>query len=612
MFRLKPINSVGRNIDLTSFGPFRGEPNRAHLTAVNFIGLPQPYLAAECGPVTEASLKTEDWHRRVSQPKHSLVEERDRLVTMRDGVRLAVDIYRPEGAGQYPALLSCSPYGKDIQKVTETQRPLSPRHGNGGQEAGDSRYFVERGYVHVIADTRGSGNSEGTYNNYGLKEQQDGYDLIEWMAAQPWCDGNVGMLGMSYFGVLQPLVAATQPPHLKAIAPYEAYTDRYRHSVYHGGIFNEGFFHQWWGHVSIETLRPPIYDYLGENEIQSRRHELMRSPEVLDSPYLHIQLKYPEKNPLMFDFLLQPLDGPYYWERSVYTMFDKIKIPVLLMARWSGWPIHLAGAFQAWEGIDAPKKMIIMETEATTGPLRPWRDHQDILLRWYDHWLKGNDTGIMDEPPIRLLIKGRGEWRDEMEWPLERTRWTRLWLQADGLLSDAGPGETAAEDFANEPNIRPGVETSGLAFATPPFEREFEVTGPLALYLSAEIDREDATWIVTIKDRPPEGPAKIVTKGWLRASHRKLDADRSKPHQPYHSHLEALPVPPGEVVEYAIDLREMSMVFMPGHRLVVEVKGQDTPAEDPIWHHISNPHTTRHTLHYGEGHASYLLVPAIP
>ena len=274
-----------------------------------------------------------DWRTRLSGPEHAVYEERDRFVAMRDGVRLAVDIFRPESPGRFPALVSFSPYGKDIQKITEVQRPLNPRYGNGGQEAGDTGYFVERGYVHVVADTRGAGDSGGTYDNYGPREQDDGYDLIEWIAAQPWCDGNVGMLGMSYFAVVQHLIAATQPPHLKAIAPYEAYTDRYRHSVYHGGIFNEGFFHQWWGHVSIGTLRPPIYGILSDNEIADRVAALMRTPEVEGNPYLHIQLKYPEKNPLLFDFMLQPFDGPYYWERSACTMLIASKAPCSLLPR---------------------------------------------------------------------------------------------------------------------------------------------------------------------------------------------------------------------------------------------------------------------------------------
>jgi predicted acyl esterase len=559
----------------------------------------------------EARVTDQDWAGRLSQPRHGVTEQRDQFVTMRDGVRLACNIFRPDGAGRFPALLSYSLYGKDVQKVREVQRPLSPRHGNGGQEAGDTGYFVSRGYVHVIADVRGAGDSEGDYNFQGRLEQQDGYDLVEWIAAQPWCDGNVGMLGMSYFAVVQNLVAATQPPHLKAIAPYEAYTDRYRHSVYQGGLLNEGFFHQWWSHVSIGTLRPLSFKYHSEEEINRRVAALKQTPEIQDSPYLHIQLKYPEKNPLMFDFLVEPNDGPYYWERSSYTMLDRIKVPALLMARWSAWDIHLAGAFQAWQGLTTPKKMIIFETLESTGPRRPWRDHQDIILRWYDHWLKGNDTGMMDEPPIRLLVKGRNEWRDEHEWPLRRTQWTKFFLNADGSLATA-PTAEGMRSFTSEPFIIPGKPAPCLRFTTAPLERELEITGPSALYLAAAIDRPDASWIVSLKSQSPDGTMQVVTKGWLRASHRKLDPKRSKPYQPYHPHDARVPVPENEVLEYAIELRETSMAFPKGHRLVIEIRAQDTLADEPIWYHQTSAMETRHTLYCGGNRNSYLLLPVIP
>ena len=561
----------------------------------------------------EEQLSPQDWQQRVSRPQYPLLEERDQFVAMRDGVRLACDVFRPDAPGKkFPALLSYSLYGKDVQKVSDFQRPLSPRHGNGGQEAGDTRFFVSRGYVHVIADTRGAGDSEGEDDFQGKIEQQDGYDLIEWIAAQPWCDGNVGMLGMSYFAVVQHLIAAQQPPHLKAIAPYEAYTDRYRHSVYHGGLLNEGFFHQWWGHVSIGTLRPLAFKYLPEEEIRRRVAALEQTQGIQDSPYLHIQLKYPEKNPLMFDFLVQPNDGPFYWERSSYTMFDRIKVPVLLVGRWSAWSIHLPGAFQAWAGINAPKKMMLMDTLEDTGPRRPWRDHQDMILRWYDHWLKGNNTGMMDEPPIRLLVKGANQWRDEHEWPLKRTQWTRYWLQPGGGLSPAQAVSEASDAFTNDPYLMPGKPSPGLDFATAPLERDLEITGPIALYLSAAVDKPDATWVVTIRDRLPDGKSRVVTKGWLRASRRKLDPARSKPYQPYHPHTESVPVPVNEVIEYAIEVRETSMVFGKGHRLGLEVRGQDSQTEEPVWYHQCNDAATRHTVHYCGKHASYLLLPVIP
>ena len=498
------------------------------------------------------------------------------------------------------------------KRVTGKRSPLSPLIGNGGLEAGDSEYFVQRGYVHVIADARGSGDSDGEFCYQGAKEQEDGYDIIEWMATQPWCDGNCGMLGMSYFAVMQYMVAAQQPPHLKAIVPYEALTDRYRQSTYHGGVLNEGFWHQWWGHVSVDGMTPLSFDKLSADEIQRRVQDLMQTPEIQRSPYLHIQLKYPKKNPLLFDWLLHPLDGPLYWERSPNQMFDRIKIPTFLVTRWTSWAVHLAGAFEAYAGIDAPKKLLIMETESTLGPLRPWTDHQDLILRWYDHWLKGKDTGMMDEPPIRLLIKGSNTYRDEHEWPLARTRWTPFYLGAEGTLSTQAPRKAGSATFENNPDLPPGRAPTGVTFQSAPFEQATEVTGPVSLSFTADISEADATWIVTLRDVGPDGSSRTLTKGWLRASHRELDPARSTPYRPYHPHTACETLAPGQAYTYAIEIRETSNVFLPGHRLALDIKGQDSTAEDPIWVHTCNALPTRHTVHFGPDAPSHLLLPVIP
>jgi putative CocE/NonD family hydrolase len=533
-------------------------------------------------------------------------------ITARDGTRLACDVYLPDAPGRYPALLSYSHYGKDLQRVTGKRSPLNPLIGNGGQEAGDSEYFVSRGYAHVIADARGSGDSAGEYCYQGPKEQEDGYDIIEWMASQPWCDGNCGMFGMSYFAVIQYMVAAQQPPHLKAIVPYEALTDRYRQSVYHGGILNEGFWHQWWGHVSVDGMRPLSYDHLSQDEIERRVARLMESPEVRHSPYLHIQLKYPRKNPLLFDWLLEPLDGPFYWERSPYRMFDRIKIPTFLATRWTSWAVHLAGAFEAYKRIDAPKKLLLMETESRLGPLRPWADHQDLILRWYDHWLKGNDTGFMDEPPIRLLIKGKNEYRDEQEWPLARTQWTKMYLGPNGTLSLSQAESEGSGSFKNDPDLPPNQHAPGITFTSAPFDVPTEMTGPLALYVHARLDQPDATWIVTVRDVAPDGTSRTVTKGWLRASQRELDVEKSRPYQPYQKHTRRETLEPGQSYEFAIEIRETSNVFLSGHRIALDIKGQDTTAEDPIWVHTCNALPTTHAVQFGGKFDSYLLLPVIP
>ena len=549
-----------------------------------------------------------EWKNRVSQPTHRMQVDRGVTLTARDGTVLACDVYRPQAPGRYPALLSYSHYGKDLQRVTGKRSPLNPLIGNGGLEAGDSEYFVTRGYVHVIADARGSGDSAGEYCYQGLNEQTDGYDIIEWMAAQTWCDGNCGMLGMSYFAVMQYMVAAQQPPHLKAIVPYEALTDRYRQSVYHGGLLNEGFWHQWWGHVSVDGMRPLSYEYLSEEEIQSRVSALMATPEIQHSPYLHIQLKYPLKNPLLFGWLLEPFDGPFYWERSPNRMFDKIRIPTLLATRWTSWAVHLAGAFEAYGAIDAPKKLLIMETESRLGPLRPWTDHHDLILRWYDHWLKGNDTGFMEEPPIRLLIKGKDVYRDEHEWPLTRTRWTRLHLAGNGHLANEAETQRGTAVFENDPDLPPGGSPPGVTFQTTPFDQEVEVTGPLALHFQASLSQADATWVVTLRDVAPDGSSRVLTKGWLRASQREIDPARSKPYRPYQPHVRKEALLPDQTYAYAIEIRETSNVFLVGHCLALDIKGQDSTSEDPIWVHTCNALVTRHVVEFGGSAESFLLL----
>ena len=179
---------------------------------------------------------------RASRQQSVMLVERDRFVAMRDGVRLATDIFRPEDDRRYPALLAISPYGKGIQSLALPPQPPWAPWWNGAIEAGDPAFIVSRGYVHVIADVRGTCRSEGDYRGWmSRQEAEDCYDLIEWIAAQPWCDGNVGMAGISYFGTIQLAVAALDPPHLKAIMPFNAPADFYRECAYHGGML-ETFF----------------------------------------------------------------------------------------------------------------------------------------------------------------------------------------------------------------------------------------------------------------------------------------------------------------------------------------------------------------------------------
>jgi len=287
-------------------------------------------------------------------------------------------------------------------------------------------------------------------------------------------------------------------------------------------------------------------------------------------------------------------------------------VPAFLATRWTSWEVHLAGAFEAYEGIKTPKKLLLMETESPLGPLRPWSDHSDILLRWYDHWLKNNDTGMMDEPPIHMLIKGKNIYRHEHEWPIARTQWTKMYLAESGSLSTEAPAKSGTAEFTNDPDLPLRSPLPGVTFRTAPFEKETEISGPLAFYLHASLDQPDATWCVTLRDEAPDGKTRILTKGWLRASQRELDPEKSKPYKPYQLHQRREKLEPGKVYEYAMEIRETSNAFLPGHRLVLEIRGQNGGPDDTLWVHTCNPIPTKHTVHYGGEHQSYLLLPIIP
>jgi predicted acyl esterase len=417
---------------------------------------------------------------------------------------------------------------------------------------------------------------------------------------------------MSYYAVIQLLVAAQNPPHLKAILPYEAFTDHYRHMYYHGGIFNMGFQLQWYAHVSVGVSRPrTLIEDPGEMEKVIK--DLMQKDEIQVHVPLYLALKYPEKNLPMFEGITHPFDGPFYWEISAHTKLNQIKIPCFMVSRWSGWPVHLSGAFSAYNGINVPKKMMIMETEYPSGPMRPWHDHHDVILRWYDHWLKGINTGMMDEPPIKLFIKGKNEWRFEHEWPLARTKWRKFYLRRNNGLSEELPEKGESPDtFITKEWPLPHETIPGIKYQTTPLNEDMEVTGPIAFYLYAALDLTDATWFVSINDVAPDGSTRLISMGWLRASHRAIEEKRSKPYQPFHPHTESIPVEPGEIYEYAIDIRETSNVFKSGHRIELLIKGQDSPSENPIWYHLCDNKQTKHTIYHNTQYMSHLLLPVIP
>ncbi|MCJ7654046.1 MAG: CocE/NonD family hydrolase, partial [Dehalococcoidia bacterium] len=314
-------------------------------------------------------------------------------VKMRDGVKVAVDIYRPVAKGQYPAILSMSPYIKEIQ-----QQPPEYSHFI---EAAATDFYVPKGYVHVIAQIRGSGFSQGQYNFWDIVEQRDGYDLVEWIAQQPWCNGNVGMMGLSYFAMIQWLVAAQKPPHLRCIVPANGLTDFYRGFMYPGGTLRSGFA----APLAAGMISMCVW------------------PGPVDG-------KLPPAN-FCADLASHPEDGPYYWERSGWTKLDDIDIPVLNIVVQLNF-IHSCSQLDSHSRLKGPKKLLVVPPASWFSHLQFLRNRpfNEQILRWLDYWLKGIDTGIMDEPPVAIYDTGKEEWRYENEYPLARTGWKRFYLHS--------------------------------------------------------------------------------------------------------------------------------------------------------------------------------------
>ena len=565
---------------------------------------------------------------RGSQPIYRIKLEKDVYVPMRDGVRLAVDIFRPESEDRFPALLAYGCYGKELEEMGLTFPPQarpSPLW-DGCIEGGDTKYIVPRGYAHIVADARGTGKSEGEFSGFigtgGDFEGKDCYDLVEWIAKQEWCDGNVGMVGISYLAASQVMAAIEQPPHLKAIFPNGGHYDMYEWG-YHGGILwlmpraalegrggDSG--------VAVKNVVCATKKRLTKDEVKRRIEERLEDPDVKNYPNLYHMLLYPESHPQFIDWVLNPLDGPFYREFAPISRCDKIKIPTYIGVKWGrGWTVD--GTIDCFQALQGPKKLILQPPPPMQE--RPFHEFHDEIIAWYDYWLKGIDTGIMDGPPIKLFVNGIRKWRYENEWPLARTSWTPYYLRPHNQLrtepEPLGADSVPPDGFYQAPlTVTDNVEV--LRYLTPPMDEDTEVTGPIALYLYASIDTDDTNFIVRINDVDPNGNKTLQSTGWLKASHRELDDEKSTPYRPYHPHTRSVPVKPGEILKYAIRVYSMANVFKAGHRFELEIRSVEPIADPsisllpPDSFHLPSGRATTHKIYRDNTHPSHLLLPIIP
>ena len=563
--------------------------------------------------------------RTIRAGTQTIAVRKDLRVPMRDGVELAVDAYHGQDDTPRPALIAMSAYGKELQALaltTPPQRRPSPMW-DGCIEAGDIARVVKEGYVHVIGDMRGTGDSGGVmignYNFGGVPQGQDLHDLVEWVAAQPWCDGNVGMIGISYFGSMQVLAAAERPPHLRAIFVSGGHYDFYE-TTYHGGVMwfmpraaregrggDSGI-----AHTDVKSRMQELYS---PEELKKLVDERLKDPDVAAWPNLVHVLKYPKNREFWFDIVMNPLDGDWYEERNPINLARNIDIPVYLQIdQGRGWTVD--GHIELFDVLKGPKKLDIGSYPPMQS--RPWIEEHDKMFRWYEYWLKGIDNGIMDEPSVSVFVEGSREVVTAEQWPPKEIAYQSLYLRPRRKLSfepELMGAEHAAPDGFYQAPLTVTDKVEVLDWSTEPFEEPTELIGTGAAHLFAQIDQDDTNFVLRLWDEAPGGGRQLITTGYLKASHRELDEKRTTEGNPYHPHTRAVPVEPGKIEEYVLRLYPFAATFKPGHRLVVELSNNEPLADahnallPPDAFHLPVGRPVTHKIYRDAAHPSRLVLP---
>ena len=573
-----------------------------------------------------------------SEVRDGMRVEWDVPIEMDDGVVLRADVFRPVAEGRYPAILSYGPYGKGLafQEGYKTAWEIMSRENPDAVSGTSNKYanwevvdpekWVPHGYACVRVDSRGAGRSPGHLRHNDPRETRDLYQCIEWAAAQSWCSGRVGMNGISYYASNQWRAAAAQPPHLAAICVWEGWCDNYRDANRHGGIITT--FRKNWQDMQVKTVQHGQ----GERGAKSRvTGELVCGPETLSPEDLA-----KNREDMWAELLSRPLDGSYYRERT--ADLSKVTVPLLSAANWGGQGLHTRGNFEGFVGAASKQKWLEVHGGSHWAPF--YTDYGvKLQKRFFDRFLKGVDNGWEKQPRVLLNVRRPGEKlvrRMEDEWPLARTKWTRLHLDPRGMRLSQTPVR-AAQRVTYE------AAGEGVTFSTPPLERETEITGPSALKLFVSSSTADADIFAVLRVFDPKGkevvfqgaldPHTPVGQGWLRASQRRLDPARSLPYRPFHTHDNKQPLEPGKIYELDVEIWPTCIVVPAGHRIAVTVRGKDYEyeGEAATLSNMKNPmrgcgpfvhddpadrppelFAGEVTLHFGPAMHASVLLPVIP
>ncbi len=554
------------------------------LALAGSVGPSATGLSAQAHAPSPAALPS--YASTLSQPKYKLVVDKDVKIPTRGGSYVMADVFRPDAPGEkFPPLLSLSVYQKELQYVPHAG-PFSH------QERPEPDYWVPRGYVLIFIDSPGTGRSPGNADVWSMAETRAYYDAIEWAAAQPWSTGKVGLAGVSYYAVTQWNVASLKPPHLSAIIPWEGFTDQYRDWAYPGGLLGQTRVMRWWTDVTGKQLL---------------EHTRVDNAAAYNENYI-------------YNLMVNYLDGPWWDQVKSRGQLDQVSLPFFSVGNWTSF--HFRGNVEGYERAASRDKLLRVHIGGRLTEFYS-QEGKTEQLRFYDHWLKGIDTGMMKEPPVRLCVRSSPSecrWRFEDEFPLKRTKYTKFYLTADpsgglapkstndtklavsppaverGLTYDAGP-LSASRGARNEP---------GASFVSDPLIEDTEITGHVNLVMWISSETDDADVFADLRKVNPDGSIEEVSDGVLKVSHRKLDPKLSRPDRPFHTHDVEQKLKRGEVVPIEVEIRTTSMIFQQGSRIRVDLMPHDNEQYFAVYHLGSN------TIYTGGSRASYILLPIVP
>ena len=586
----------------------------------------------------------------MQDPQHR-IEERDGMViewdvpiTMDDGLVLRADVYRPRGGGRHPVLMTHGPYAKGLSfqegfafawMQLERDHPEALEGSSNKYQAWETPdpeiWTRDWGYVCVRVDSRGAGRSPGYLDCFSPRETRDYAACVEWAGEQAWSNGKVGLTGISYYAMNQWQVAALRPRHLAAICPFEGAADLYRDGVRHGGILTS-FWIRWYP-AQVSSVQHGLGS---RGRINHNTGEPIAGPETLSPEEMAKNIADLPSQQREARFASEA----YYAERL--PKLEDIEVPVFSRGNWGGIGLHLRGNTEGFMRAGSPQKWLEMHGDTH------WTDYytpqgRELMRRFFDHFLKGEDNGWDRQPRVLLNVRHpdeKFEPRHENEWPVARTQWTKQFLDTAGDALLAEPGAESSKSFRGF--------SQGVTFYGEPVRKTTEISGPVAAKVFVSSSTRDADLFLSLRAYAPNGREALfqgaseanvpLAFGWLRASQRKLDAAKSLPYRPWHTHDEEQPLTPGEVYELDIEIWPTSIVLKPGWRIALTVGGQDydhqlpgplVPKAPPQYGgirqtgcaiHVHDEATDRPaevfdgttTLYTGGAHAAYLLLPVVP